>query len=97
MTHLCNTCKTNCLDKAEHTESGTRITACDYHIEEEYKYSSLCKKCNKPRFTYTVVKGELIKHDTCLGIIPGVISACCGHGEHVGHIVFEDRTRITFP
>lgn len=32
-----------------------------------------CGYCNKP----STVEG----HDACLGTLPGVINACCGHGE----------------
>lgn len=28
--------------------------------------------------------------DPCLGILPGVLSACCGHGTHNGYIAFEN-------
>jgi hypothetical protein len=34
--------------------------------------------------------------DGCLGHLPGVITACCGHGKFPGYIVFENRTKITF-
>ena len=32
-----------------------------------------CGKCNKERTS----EG----HDACLGILPGTMNACCGHGE----------------
>lgn len=28
-------------------------------------------------------------HDACLGTIPGVIAACCGHGVDTGYILWE--------
>lgn len=28
-------------------------------------------------------------HDACLGHIPGVYSACCGHGREPGYILWE--------
>lgn len=31
-------------------------------------------------------------HDACIGHLPGVIGACCGHGVEVGYITFEDGT-----
>tara|TARA_Y100001963_G_C6762797_1_gene440458 strand:+ start:1147 stop:1542 length:396 start_codon:yes stop_codon:yes gene_type:complete len=34
-------------------------------------------------------------HDACLGELPGVINACCGHGErNVSYIQFENGFRI---
>lgn len=38
--------------------------------------------------------------DPCLGKLPGVKAACCGHGrdpvfgEHLGYILFEDGSRV---
>lgn len=43
-----------------------------------------CKKC-----------GAAIKdYDHCLGMLPGVINACCGHGVDEGYIQFENGTVI---
>lgn len=37
-------------------------------------------------------------HDACLGALPGVTAACCGHGVVGGHgyILFDDGTHIVF-
>lgn len=32
--------------------------------------------------------------DPCLGVLPGVISACCGHGVGRGFILFENGTMV---
>lgn len=32
--------------------------------------------------------------DPCLGELPGVDFACCGHGERPGYLSFHDGTRI---
>lgn len=45
-----------------------------------------CKKCNK----YNI--GE---YDNCIGKLPGVIFACCGHGQE-GYITFENGITIRF-
>jgi hypothetical protein len=29
-------------------------------------------------------------HDQCLGTLPGVVAACCGHGVEEGYILFEN-------
>jgi hypothetical protein len=34
--------------------------------------------------------------DGCLGHLPGVITACCGHGERDGYIIFENGKQLTF-
>ena len=33
-------------------------------------------------------------HDACLGALPGVIAACCGHGVKEGYILFENGISI---
>ncbi len=35
-------------------------------------------------------------HDPCIADLPGVISACCGHGVEDGYIMFADRRIIRF-
>jgi len=32
--------------------------------------------------------------DPCMGMLPGVVGACCGHGFNQGYIGFEDGTFI---
>lgn len=44
-----------------------------------------CSKCEK-----LPVNG----HDDCLKNLPGVKSACCGHGKETGYILFNDGTMI---
>ncbi|KKM83850.1 hypothetical protein LCGC14_1305030 [marine sediment metagenome] len=53
-----------------------------------------CKRCGAEGIgEYDQQTGEALP-DPCLGKLPGVISACCGHGLHEGHIRFENGTRI---
>lgn len=47
---------------------------------EEYKDDRPCKKCN----CYPTKEG----YDSCLGYIPNVIYACCGHGVNKGYIKY---------
>lgn len=35
-------------------------------------------------------------HDACLGSLPGVQNACCGHGVENAYIQFVDGTEIRF-
>lgn len=35
--------------------------------------------------------------DPCLGYLPGVIAACCGHGKEHGMVKFENGIAIYFP
>ena len=32
--------------------------------------------------------------DGCLGLLPGVVSACCGHGVEEGYIIFENGVEL---
>jgi len=41
----------------------------------------VCKRCGEP----ATKKG----YDACLGVIPGVINACCGHGKVKPFIVYK--------
>jgi hypothetical protein len=36
-------------------------------------------------------------HDPCLGTLPGVQYACCGHGLERGYIMFENGTIVRGP
>lgn len=34
-------------------------------------------------------------HDGCVGTLPGVMNACCGHGEvGMAYVQYEDGTRV---
>lgn len=33
-------------------------------------------------------------HDGCLGELPGVMNACCGHGHDDPYVQFPDRTEL---
>ena len=49
--------------------------------ESIYSDRRKCRKCNK----YQTKK----QHDPCLGKIPNVISACCGHGIYESIIIYD--------
>jgi hypothetical protein len=34
-------------------------------------------------------------HDACLGTLPGVRAACCGHGKTKGYVLFESGLMIS--
>ncbi|MGD9381430.1 MAG: hypothetical protein PVI03_03215 [Candidatus Thorarchaeota archaeon] len=80
------------------TQSGTIITSDSYEdIKEELVQKGcyhlregqafICPKCQ------SVVEGA--GHpDPCLGKLPGVRFACCGHGKDYGYIVFENGTVV---
>ncbi|MEA4813872.1 MAG: hypothetical protein VB112_03050 [Oscillospiraceae bacterium] len=36
-------------------------------------------------------------YDACLGYIPGVTSACCGHGVEPGYLIKEETAAIKQP
>jgi hypothetical protein len=54
---------------------------------EPISYNRPCKAC-----------GKLFEDgpDPCLGKLPGVLSACCGHGSEPGYIIFENDVKIDF-
>ncbi|SCG85625.1 hypothetical protein [Methanobacterium congolense] len=45
-----------------------------------------CVRCGK--------KPDPEGYDACLGKLPGVKYACCGHGVEEGHIIFENGTTL---
>ena len=54
-----------------------------------------CKKCGGIKGGYDPQTGEELP-DPCLGKLPGVISACCGHGQFKSYIIFRNGTRLGF-
>jgi hypothetical protein len=50
------------------------------------KHMKPCVKCGK----LPTKEG----HDACLGTLPGVIDACCGHGVKEAYIIFENGVTI---
>lgn len=95
--HLCDTCKTNCRDRvAYEKEGGIRVLSCRYYSDKPYPFQrGYCKKCGQRHFTNEIVDNEAVEYDTCLGYLPGVAEACCGHGGR-GYIIFKNGTRIAF-
>lgn len=49
----------------------------------------ICGRCQQERTPE--------RHDPCLGTLPGVAFACCGHGRVDGYIYFENGITIRFP
>lgn len=65
-------------------------------IEKSVPEEMICRKCGGLRgMGYVGPKTGKEFYDHCLGKLPGVISACCGHGGE-GHILFENRTMVRF-
>jgi len=58
-------------------------------INKKDKYfTEICPLCKKTKRT----KEE---YDSCLGYLPGVTAACCGHGKR-GYIYFNNGRLISF-
>ncbi|MBM7580029.1 hypothetical protein [Jeotgalibacillus terrae] len=54
----------------------------DQPTMKHWKYRA-CGYCNKPN--------RPDEHDACLGELPGVINACCGHGQSdEAYVMFEN-------
>lgn len=56
-----------------------------FHLRHD---AFICPACKTP-----VEKGD---PDPCLGRLPGVLIACCGHRKDRGYIVFENGIAILF-
>lgn len=57
-----------------------------YEDGEKADVSRPCPKCGK----LPTKEG----HDACLGTLPGVFAACCGHGVEKGYVMFENGMTI---
>lgn len=55
-----------------------------YHDEQRHTWT--CKVCG--------LDGAKDQPDPCLGCLPGVAFACCGHGYTNGYIAFENGVTI---
>lgn len=65
-------------------EQGTRVFH-EYRVTPRFR---LCTRCDE-----VVICGE---PDPCIGMLPGVSFACCGHGEERGYINFDNGVTIRF-
>ncbi len=53
-----------------------------------------CKFCNLRNMEY-FINDKMESYDACLGKLPGVKFACCGHGAENGYILFKNGARVT--
>lgn len=51
--------------------------------DNPYRACGYCKRPNTPE-----------GHDPCLGTLPGVMNACCGHGHGVPYVQFPDGSDV---
>lgn len=66
-----------------------------YYINDEWRYSdgtiadenAACVRCGKS----PTPEG----YDACLGYIPGITSACCGHGIETPYFILEAKDNGT--
>jgi hypothetical protein len=72
-------------------EKGLPVYYAD--TDEEVDLEAIpCPSCGRCAPAANVGAGAV--PDPCLGMRPGVISACCGHGVRPGIIVFSDGVMI---
>ncbi len=60
--------------------------------ENIYDFPRPCKVCKK----FNIEDGRE-SYDACIGKLPGVVAACCGHGTKDGYIYFDNDVVIRFP
>lgn len=76
----------------------TRWTYADTGEETQYPSARPCKSCNKHSTLGTDHYSQGPYHDACIVELPGVSSACCGHGVDPPHVVIEFvREVLRFP
>jgi len=63
------------------TDSGWRYSDNNEEVTKERP----CARCGK--------HSDKNGHDSCMGHLPGVTAACCGHGKE-GYICFENGTIV---
>jgi hypothetical protein len=66
-------------------KSSDDLKPIENHLDSS-KHRRPCAKCGK----LPTKEG----HDACLGTLPGVIDACCGHGVREAYIHFENGVTI---
>jgi len=88
--HLCTACKTNCMDREP------LLPKCEFYTDTTLQPSPKCKKCGRPTPEYAIKDSKVLEYDPCIGMLLGVISACCGHGSREGHLIFENGTKLIF-
>ena len=57
----------------------------DSFVKDAERLCGVCRESRTPE-----------GHDPCLGTLPGVRNACCGHGDDDdAYVVFQDGTRLS--
>lgn len=87
------------MKEGKTTKSYLRGHEIELSPDQQYRYvdtkeptaetwtSRPCGHCGK----YRTVEG----HDGCLGTLPGVINACCGHGHEGAYLQLLDGSIVT--
>ena len=71
-----------------HTDMGWRY-ADDGELVDDVRS---CAHCGRPPIAVPGIVGRV---DACIGVVPGVVRACCGHGEpDDAYVVYKDGTTI---
>ena len=70
-----------------------------YYEDGEWYYSDNSESAKETKRRECPACGKMPTkegHDACLGTLPGVKHACCGHGVEEGYIMFENGVVIRF-
>ena len=68
-------------------KKGNFLYSQDTYTEERITKDTPCPRCGR-------VRDSIDDPDPCLGSLPGVKEACCGHGKEEGYIEFENGVTI---
>lgn len=74
------------LDAAAAIEPNKEMANQQWVDWAEVRPGATCPKCKKARTVHS--------DDPCIACLPGVLYACCGHGETGGYLYFENGIRI---
>jgi DNA-directed RNA polymerase subunit RPC12/RpoP len=59
-----------------------------WRINRGHRLPRVCRSCDRP------LPNPAQGPDSCWGVLPGVKSACCGHGTRKGYILFENDVKV---
>lgn len=78
------------LEVWKYVEDDSLVNKVELNFNNEYS-DELDKRCPRCKMI-----NKFDAPDYCLGYLPGVSNACCGHGENEGYISFTNGITVRF-